>query len=190
MGCLCSKNVQAVLLGPPGCGKTQLLTRLRDWDEDAAGKANKDFALDHFCGKDLHVLGWSALGLKQNVGFVCSDLYFRSADAVLFMVDADARDTWGVAVMALQELIADERLQNVPFVVLINKLDLRNTSVEEAIGAMGLDQIECAPTQTLVAFGTSAMAIDWERSAEYGFEQVVAWLKVHARGKLVRMHEW
>ena len=141
--------------------------------------------------QNLNVLAWAPpLGKasKANVDLVCSEIYSADADAVLFVVDAGASDLHEAAGASLRALVADERLQNAAFAVLLNKQDLPNTSPVEVALALGVTALELAPTQRLEVFPTSFTSEDWESNSRYGFRRVEAWLCAVNRPRKTR--EW
>ena len=130
------KNAKILFLGLDNAGKTALLNML---------KVNRVqvYAPTLMPNTDELVLG--------NIRFRVFDLgghetarrlwreYFATVDAVVYVVDAVDRDRLPEARQELNAMLAEEDLQDVPILILGNKIDLPwAASEEELVMALGL----------------------------------------------------
>uniref|UniRef100_A0A7S3AYW3 Uncharacterized protein n=1 Tax=Haptolina ericina TaxID=156174 RepID=A0A7S3AYW3_9EUKA len=170
------KLKQVVVLGPSTSGKSTLLLSCLTGTKFANSGAG--FELEHALGKGMNAVTWSPLGAtaKAKLELACTHTYYPSADAILFLVDADQPDTFAMAACRLQELVADERLQKAAFAVVLTKLNSPNVSVIEVGLALGVANIAIAPTQRLEIFGSILDDNHWDQHESYGFDRLAAWL--------------
>jgi len=130
------KNAKILFLGLDNAGKTTLLNML---------KVNRAqvYTPTLMPNTDELVLG--------NIKFKVFDLgghetarrlwreYFATVDAVVYLVDAVDRDRLPEAQKELNSMLAEEDLQDVPILILGNKIDLPWAASEEELGfALGL----------------------------------------------------
>ncbi|KAA8496821.1 GTP-binding protein SAR1B [Porphyridium purpureum] len=65
--------------------------------------------------------------------------YYTSVDAIIFMVDAADRERFPEVKKELDQLLADEALADVPFLIFGNKIDLQEAAPEDELRhALGL----------------------------------------------------
>lgn len=76
--------------------------------------------------------------------------YYANLDGIIFMVDAYDRDRFNEACVELGELLGNEQLQHVPFVILGNKIDRPNAASEDELRtALGLHNLTTGKTSTV-----------------------------------------
>jgi len=141
------KNAKILFLGLDNAGKTTLLHMLRDQ------KMTQALPTQHPNKEEL-VMG--------NVKFTTFDLgghetarelwkdYFPSVSAIIFMVDCADRDRFPEAKKELDELLSADDLQNIPIVVLGNKIDIsRAASEQELRRELGLNLTTGKPARAV-----------------------------------------
>ena len=124
------KNANIVFLGLDNAGKTTLLYMLQN---------------DRFTQTDSTIHPHQAEVVIGNIRFNSYDLgghmqarktwenYYASVDGIIFMVDAADRDRLKEAKKELDELLAMRELQEVPFVIFGNKIDMKDAVSEEEL---------------------------------------------------------
>ena len=72
--------------------------------------------------------------------------YLGQVSAIVFMVDAADRERFELAKYELNELLETEELQNIPFIILGNKIDIPDAASEDELrAALGLDNYYMYP---------------------------------------------
>lgn len=124
------KSANIIFLGLDNAGKTTLLYMLQS---------------DRFTQTDSTIHPHQAEVTIGNIRFNSYDLgghlqarktwtdYCGTVDGIIFMVDAAAQDRLGEAKKELEGLLQMPELQNVPFVVFGNKIDMKGSLKEEEL---------------------------------------------------------
>lgn len=104
--------------------------------------------------------------------------YFASVDAIIYMVDATDHDRFHISRNELENLLSYEELQNTPFVILGNKIDIRNAVGEEELRAvLGLENYPRFPTGSRVPEGTRPIELFMcSVTKKIGYGEAFEWL--------------
>jgi len=125
-----------VFLGLDNAGKTTLLHLLRD-NRVAQHMPTQKPTMEELTLGNIKFSAYD-LGGHEIARRLWRD-YYATVNAVVFMVDACARDRFPESKSELDELLSGDDLKNVPFLVLANKIDLPGAaSEEETRAALGL----------------------------------------------------
>ncbi|KAJ9448895.1 GTP-binding protein SAR1B [Diplonema papillatum] len=138
---LSSKKGKILFLGLDNAGKTTLLGKMKNGKIGSFKPTNhpnkEEFAIGsiNFTAFDLGGHEQARLLWKQ---------YFTKVDGVVYIFDASETDPNRVAIAkeALNELLKDDMLLKVPFVILGNKIDAPNAMSEGDLKAtLGIDSL-------------------------------------------------
>jgi len=124
------KNAKIVFLGLDNSGKTTLLSVLKD------DKYSQQLPTQYPHTEEL-ILGKIKfqtfdLGGHEIARRLWAD-YYALANAVIYMVDACAKERFHDSKNELDNLLSSPELQNVPFVILGNKIDKKGAASEEEL---------------------------------------------------------
>eukprot|EP01095_Lingulamoeba_sp_RSL-Kostka_P002849 TRINITY_DN1376_c0_g1_i1.p1 TRINITY_DN1376_c0_g1~~TRINITY_DN1376_c0_g1_i1.p1 ORF type:complete len:189 (+),score=72.13 TRINITY_DN1376_c0_g1_i1:109-675(+) len=119
-----NKDATVILLGLDNAGKTTLLSKLKTGATHQFAPTERAQNEDIVIGK-VKINAWD-LGGHEQVRFAWNQ-YFVQADAVIFMVDSHDKERMSEAREEIQFLLEDEELEDVPFVIIGNKIDLNGS---------------------------------------------------------------
>jgi len=154
------KNAKILFLGLDNAGKTTLLRMLKD---------NRAVSLEPTLHPNTEELIVGQLKLKafdlgghETARRLWQD-YTTTVDAVVFLVDAVDRQRFPEAKRELDHLLSSEELRGVPFLILGNKIDLKDAVSEgELKYALGLEDTygkDIGPMDAGVGFGACPIEV-------------------------------
>mmetsp|Transcript_10743 Transcript_10743/g.19413 ORF Transcript_10743/g.19413 Transcript_10743/m.19413 type:complete len:191 (-) Transcript_10743:4432-5004(-) len=130
------KNAKILFLGLDNAGKTTLMHVLRDDKISQHIPTQQPTAEEVVIGK-VRFRAFD-LGGHEAARRIWAN-YYSSVDAVIFLVDANDRVRFDEVKQELDQLLTDEQLNEVPFLILGNKIDMpRAASEDELRHALGL----------------------------------------------------
>jgi len=136
---LSTKQGKILFLGLDNAGKTTLLGRMKDgkvgqW-KPTRHPNQEEFAIGSIKMKAFDLGGHTqARALWKQ--------YFTKVDGIIFLVDAAAQDRIEESKKQLDNLLKDDMLSKVPFVILGNKIDMPGALPEPKLKAMlGVDEL-------------------------------------------------
>uniref|UniRef100_A0A6B2LKT7 Uncharacterized protein n=1 Tax=Arcella intermedia TaxID=1963864 RepID=A0A6B2LKT7_9EUKA len=129
---LANKSGKIVFLGLDNAGKTTLLHLLRD-DRVAQHMPTQKPTMEELTVGNIKFRTYD-LGGHEIARRLWRD-YYADVSAVVFMVDAAAKERFEESKEELNDLLAGDDLKNIPFLVLANKIDIPGSASEDEVRA-------------------------------------------------------
>ncbi|XP_055321779.1 ADP-ribosylation factor-like protein 3 [Sitodiplosis mosellana] len=133
------KEVRILLLGLDNSGKTTLLKQLAS-EEVTQVTPTAGFNIKSVAADGFKINFWDIGGQSKIRPYWKN--YFENTDALIYVIDCSDRKRLAETGNEFSELLADEKLNDVPIMIFANKQDLQNvlkvSEVAEAIGLVKL----------------------------------------------------
>jgi GTP-binding protein SAR1 len=131
------KNAKLVFLGLDNAGKSTMLQMLKD-DRMAQLEPTTHPQSEELVMGSIKFRTFD-LGGHEIARKIWRD-YLGQVDAIIFMVDSTDRERFPLSRHELHELLESEELQNTPFLIFGNKIDMADAASEDEIRCeLGLD---------------------------------------------------
>ncbi|CAG9332505.1 unnamed protein product [Blepharisma stoltei] len=136
------KNAKLVFLGLDNSGKSTLIQMLNDGKLCYLQPTVHPESVELIIG-GIRYRAFDLVG-HENARKMRKDYLLANVDGIVFMVDSSDRERFDLSRNELDELMSMEELQNVPFIILGNKIDLDDAASEEELrNALGLETYKC-----------------------------------------------
>ncbi|KAG5673728.1 hypothetical protein PVAND_003748 [Polypedilum vanderplanki] len=158
------RDLRIVLVGLDNSGKTTILRQFANEETPQVTTPTAGFNIKSIQSNNLNLNVWD-LGGNSKIRPYWKN-YFENTDVLIFVVDSSDRKRMAESTSEFNELLKDEKLQNVPIIVLANKQDLNSSmkasEVAEIIGLVKLKDREWQIQACSAIDGTGLKeAMDW-----------------------------
>ena len=154
-----------LVLGPEGTGKSLLLKRIRQISLEGENAAFNDIpSTVPTVGTNILKAEFDQQTLEmREVGGVMAPIwknYFKGIHGIVYVVDASNQFQVSASCMLLLNLLANEKLSNVPFLLVFNKIDCTlNLSLADMKFLFRLSDIKANATQKFDVIESSNMDV-------------------------------
>jgi ADP-ribosylation factor-like protein 3 len=124
------KEARILILGLDNSGKTTILKRLSDEDISTI-TPTQGFNVKSLVQNDLNLNVWDIGGQKSIRPYWRN--YFDHTDALIYVIDSSDQKRMEETGIELDQLVNEEKLDNVPILIFANKQDLMNAHDAEEI---------------------------------------------------------
>jgi len=143
------REARILMLGLDNAGKTTILKKLSEEDITTV-MPTQGFNIKSLVHDGFKLNVWD-IGGQKSIRQYWSN-YFESSDALVYVVDSSDEKRLGESSEELKELLAEDKLANVPVLVFANKQDLLQAVGADAVQtALGLDSLPASRTWTIQA---------------------------------------
>lgn len=137
MACSTDGEIECILIGPEGSGKSLLIKRMKECEALADHPAST-MATQATIGMDLVHLSWKGKRFKlRELGAAISSrwsTYYGDCQALVFVVDMADVGLWATALTQLYECAAYSQLwMGKPALLVLNKADLTDVFSQRAV---------------------------------------------------------
>jgi ADP-ribosylation factor protein 1 len=156
------KEARILMLGLDGAGKTTILFKLK-LGEVVSSIPTIGFNVETVEYKNCKFNVWD-VGGQDSIRAMWQH-YYQNADALIYVVDSSDRQRFPIAKQVLQNMLQEEELKNTVLLVMANKQDSKDLSLEEIVQGLELPSIKnrpwhCQATSALTGYGL-ADGLDW-----------------------------
>lgn len=150
------------MLGLDGAGKTTILFKLK-LGEVVSSIPTIGFNVETVEYKNIKFTVWD-VGGQDSIRAMWKH-YYQNADALIYVVDSSDRNRFGTAKEVLQKMLQEEELKDAVLLVMANKSDCKDLSLDEIVQGLELPNIKnrpwhCQSTSAHSGFGLTE-ALDW-----------------------------
>lgn len=133
-----TQESRIVLIGLDGAGKTTILYKLK-LDEVVSSVPTIGFNVEKIRFKNLEFNIWD-IGGQTKIRNLWR-FYFDNTDAIIYVVDSSDAERMQLAKETLEEVLSDDRLADVPLLVLANKIDLSNATTQDIVAGLNIQAL-------------------------------------------------
>ena len=120
------KKARILMFGLDGAGKTSILYQLK-FSGLIKTTQTIGFNIETIKYKDLYIDIWDIGGFSifpNDEDIILFKHYYENTDGIIFVIDCNDKKRFGKANKGLLEIIKDEKLKNLPLLIIGNKQDL------------------------------------------------------------------